>query len=86
MRMSAYDLTEFAKRHANAAQKPVLEKLLSTGFVVTKVLTSNTETKSAICVSHPNVTGWLTADGVFHRPLKGKKHVSVSRTTLDRIW
>lgn len=86
MRMNSYDLTNFAKRQANDAQKPVLEKLLSTGFVVTKVLTSKTQAKCAICVSHPNVTGWLTADGVFHRPIKGKKRVSVSRITLDRVW
>lgn len=86
MRMTAESLKNFALDNSNTAQKPVLENLLNTGFIVTKVLVARFEKKSAICVSHPNVTGWLTADGGFHRPVKGKKSVSVSKTTLERVW
>lgn len=83
-RVEASLLTQSAIARANEAQRPVLEKLLSTGFEVMKILSNDRGT--VINLSHPNVSGWLTLDGVFHRPAKGKKHVSVNTRTLERVW
>lgn len=83
-RVEASFLTRSAIARANEQQRPVLEKLISTGFKVMKVLTNDRGT--VINLSHPNVSGWLTLDGVFHRPARGKKRVSVNTRTLERVW
>ena len=84
IRTSAEGLNIHAKNIASEAQKPVLDKLLQTGFQVLKVL--EVSGRNAINLYYNDISGWLTYDGVFHRPVKGKKHVYVNTVTLERVW
>lgn len=84
IRISQTELDYEAKIAASEQQKPVLEKLMSTGFVVTKVLRNSD--RCAISLDCRGTFGCLTHDGVFHRPVKGKKTVSVNNITLERVW
>jgi len=84
-RMPAYALHASATNKVNAAQKPVLDELLRNGFVVTKVLWDRERTAVALSAKG-GANGWLTPDGTFHRPIKGKTKVYINPTTMERVW
>lgn len=77
-------LNQIGTADANEAQRPTLEKLKENGFSVVKVVRNGN--RSAINMACKGVSGWITPDGKFHRPVKGKKHVSINTATLERIW
>lgn len=84
IRLDTVSLIEEARLAASDQQKPVLDKMLTTGFEIMKVLRNSN--RCAINLRYRDVSSWLTHDGVFHRPVKGKKHVAVNVHTLERIW
>lgn len=84
IRLSPAGLIAMAKDNASPAQLVTLDKLIANKFTVTQVLTL--PGKCAINAACGTTSGWITHDGVFHRPVKGKKHVAVNTRTLERIW
>lgn len=87
LRTRRYDdntLQLIARAKANEAQKVTLETLYKNGFKCVKLISN--DLGSAINMAAGKVSGWVTLDGKFHRPLKGKAHVSINTRTLERVW
>ena len=78
-------LTENAIAACNPAQKATLEKALTMGWRVNKILTSH-GVGSVVWVDTPATSGCVLLDGSLARPIKGKKSVFVNSTTLQRVW
>lgn len=75
-----------ARARCNEEQRTVFDNLINTGFKVGKLLWNDHRAAVAFYHDASDTIGWLTHDGKFHRPIKGKSSVSINRHTLERIW
>lgn len=81
---SQEDLMKSAAQEANELQLVTFATMVKNGFKVVKIIYQGD--RCAINMAAGTTSGWLTPDGKFHRPAKGKKHVSINTRTLERIW